>query len=40
MWGRDCVVIPVIIGGLGAVSKNVEKHLMNVPGAPDVKMCL
>ena len=39
MWGCDCVVIPVIIGGLGAVSKNVEKHLLNIPGAPDVKMC-
>ena len=39
MWKCSCVVVPVVIGGLGAVSKNVEKHLMNIPGSPQVKMC-
>ena len=39
MWGCSCTVVPVVIGDLGAVLKNVEKHLMNIPGSPQVKMC-
>ena len=39
MWGCSCTVIPVVIGGLGAVSKNIEKHLTNIPGSLQVKMC-
>ena len=38
MWGGDCIIIPVVIGGLGAVSKDAERHLKSLPG--DVKMTL
>ena len=39
MWGGECVVIPVVIGGLGAVSCNTEKHLMNLPGKIKMSVC-
>ena len=32
-------MVPVIIGSLGVVSKNIEKHLLNIPGNPTVHMC-
>ena len=38
MWGGDCMIIPVVVGGLGAVSKEAEKHLNSLPG--NVKMAL
>ena len=38
MWGGDCMIIPVVVGGLGAVSKDAERHLKSLPG--DVKMTL
>ena len=39
MWNCRGMVVPVVVGCLGAVSKNIEKHLSNIPGCPAVKMC-
>ena len=39
MWGMDCEVVPVIVGGLGAVSKNFRDHLAKLPGCPKGFMC-
>ena len=39
MWGVKAEVIPVIVGGLGAVTKNLRENLAKVPGSPDVYMC-
>ena len=27
MWNGDCLIIPVVVGALGAVSNDIEKHL-------------
>ena len=39
MWGVDAEVIPVIVGGLGAVTKSLGDRLMTIPGHPDRFMC-
>ena len=39
MWGVDAEVIPIIVGGLGAVTKNLGDNLAKIPGAPDIFMC-
>ena len=39
MWGAECLIVPVVVGGLGAVSKDTEGHLERVPGNIDMKMC-
>ena len=39
MWGVKAQVIPVIVGGLGAVTKNLGDNLAKIPGAPDSYMC-
>ena len=39
MWEMECVVVPVIIGGLGAVSKKMGDHLAILPGCPKGFMC-
>ena len=39
MWGIDTEIIPVIVGGLGTVSKNIGDYLAKIPGIPDVFMC-
>ena len=39
MWGVKAEVIPVIIGGLGAVTRNLRDNLARVPGTPDAYMC-
>ena len=39
MWGVDTETIPVIIGGLGTVSKNLGEYLTTIPGLPDLFMC-
>ena len=39
MWGGECVIIPVIVGGLGAVSKNTEKHMRSLPGKVKMPLC-
>ena len=39
MWRYECVIIPVIIGGLGAVTRNVKSQLDMIPGNPSITMC-
>ena len=39
MWGIDTEIIPVIVWGLGTVSKNIGDYLAKIPGLPDVFMC-
>ena len=39
MWGVDAEVIPVIVGGLGAVMKNLRDNLAKIPGTLDLFMC-
>ena len=39
MWGGECVIIPVIVGGLGAVSNNTEKHIKSLPGKVKMPLC-
>ena len=39
MWGVKAEVIPVIVGGLGAVTKNLRDNLAKIPGCPDSFMC-
>ena len=39
MWGVKAQIIPVIVGGLGAVTKNLGDNLAKIPEAPDQYMC-
>ena len=39
MWGFDCVIIPVVIGGLGGVTRNLKDYLAMIPGHPNITMC-
>ena len=39
MWGMECEVLPVVVGGLGAVTKNLKDYLARVPGHPEQFMC-
>ena len=39
MWGAECVVVPVVIGGLGTVTRRCADFLASIPGEPHVSMC-
>ena len=39
MWGFDCIIIPVVVGGLGAVTDNLKDFLAMIPGYPNITMC-
>ena len=39
MWGTNADIIPVVVGGLGAVTKNLSDRLTKIPGCPDQFMC-
>ena len=39
MWGVKAEVIPVVVGGLGAVTRNLGDNLGSIPGSPDLFMC-
>ena len=39
MWKVECVVIPVDVGGLGAVSRQAADYMSKIPGNPDLLMC-
>ena len=39
MWDCECVVVPVVIGGLGVVSENFEKYKLMVPANLSTIMC-
>ena len=43
LHGFDCMIIPVIIDGFGAVTYNlkdqISKYIANIPGCPNITMC-
>ena len=39
MWGGDCLIVPVVIGSLEAVSGEIEQHLEKLPGNVSLAMC-
>ena len=39
MWGLDWVVVPVVVGGLGTITKHFNDHLAKLPGCPKGFMC-
>ena len=39
MWGYNCTTIPIIVGGLGAVTTNIKDYLALIPGLPKIAMC-
>ena len=39
MWGGNCLIIPVVIGGLGAVSNESDLHVEKIPGNVSLAMC-
>ena len=39
MWGLDYIVVPVVVGGLGTITKHFNDHLAKLPGYPKGFMC-
>ena len=39
MWNMPVVVIPVVVGALGAVSNILPRYLSEIPGNPDLHLC-
>jgi hypothetical protein len=37
MWNVRAMVIPVVIGATGTISKSFRKYVSNIPGNRDVK---
>lgn len=40
MWNCECVVVPIVVGGLGVVSENFEKYKNMVPADLSTCMCI
>ena len=40
MWNSECDVIPVVVGGLGCVSKNFEGYLKRIPAELSKELCI
>ena len=40
MWNTECMVIPVIVGGCGTVSKEFTNYLGMIPAELSPEMCL
>ena len=40
MWRSECIVIPVVIGGLGCISHNLSNYLKLIPANLSIEMCL
>ena len=40
MWNSECIIIPIVVGGLGCVSHDFESYLKMVPGELSIAMCL
>ena len=40
MWNCECVVIPVVIGGLGVISEKFLEYLKMVPAQLSMEMCI
>ena len=39
MWDTSVRIIPVVVGALGSVTRNLKRNLQEVPGTPLVHMC-
>ena len=39
IWGFNCVTIPIIVGGLSAVTHKLNDFLALIPGCPNVTIC-
>ena len=39
MWDCECVVIPVVIGGLGMISEKFQEYLKMIPTDLSTEMC-
>ena len=40
MWDCECDVIPVVVGGLGAICYNFDTYLKRIPAMLSKEMCL
>ena len=40
MWNSECIVVPVIVGGLGAVSRNFTNYLGMIPAQLSAAICI
>ena len=40
MWDSECVVIPVVVGGLGVISEKFQDYLTMIPADLSTEMCL
>ena len=40
MWKSECVVVPVVIGGLGCISPKFANYLRIIPANISIEMCL
>ena len=39
MWGFNCITLPVVVGGLGAVTNKLKDYLALIPGCPNITLC-
>ena len=39
LWGFNFDIIPIIIGGLGAVTHKLKDYLALIPGKPNITLC-
>ena len=39
MWGFDCIIIPVVVGGLGGITGNLKDYLALIAGHPRLVLC-
>ena len=40
MWKCECRVVPVVIGGLGAVTYKFKNYLKSIPAELSAEMCI
>ena len=40
MWNCECVVVPVVVGGLGTVSEKFQDYIKMIPGDVSSQMCI
>ena len=40
MWNSEWIVVPVVVGGLGAISHNFANYLKMIPTDLSIAMCL
>ena len=37
MWDLKTTIVPVVVGALGAIKKDTQKHIDQLPGAPSLR---